>query len=68
MRSKYETIYALLVRRIERETTRENVNNMRTRRNFLVKWIKYRKYFIKSIVYINDRTFDHFLLLKREQI
>jgi len=51
---------------MEREKTRENVNDMRTRRKFLVKWVKCRKYFIKSIVYINDRTFDYFPLMRRK--
>ena len=41
--SGYETIFALLVKGIEREMTRENVNNLRTRRKFLVMWIKCRK-------------------------
>jgi len=63
-----ETIFTSLVRRIERETARENVNNTRTRRKFLVKWVKCRKYFVKSIVHINNRTFDHFLLMRNERI
>ena len=32
----YGIVFATLVRRIKRESTRENVNYPRTRRNFLV--------------------------------
>ena len=50
---RYEVVFAILVKEMKREPTRENVNNPRTRRKFLVMWIKSRKYFIESIIHIN---------------
>ena len=61
-------VFATLVKRVKKKSTRKNVNNPRTRRKFLVMWVKRRKYFVKSIIHINDRTFDHFPLTRDEQI
>ena len=52
----------MFVKRMKREITRESVNNSRTRREFRIKRIKRRENFIKSIVYINNRTSNLFLL------
>ena len=53
----------MLVEGIKEKITRENVNNPRTRRKFLIMWIKSRKYFVKFIVHINNKIFDFKLLI-----
>jgi len=68
MRARYELVIAMLAKEMKRKMTMEIVNNSRTRRKFKIIKIKKRKYFVKPIIHINNRTFDSFLLLWSKQI
>ena len=63
MRARYKLVIAILAKGMKRKTTMKIVNNSRTRRKFKIIRVKRRKYFIKSIIHINNRVFDSFLLL-----
>jgi len=53
---------------MKRKMTRESVNNSSTRRKLRIVRIKRRKYFVKSVAYIDDRAFYYFTLMLGKQI
>ena len=62
MKVRYKLIIVILTKEIKRKITMEIVNNSRIWRKFWIMRVKRRKYFIKPIIYINNRTFDYFPL------
>jgi len=58
----------ILAKGMKRKMTRKIVNNFRTKRKFGIMRIKRRKYFVKPIIHINDKTFESFLLTWSKQI
>jgi len=60
----FEIVITTLVKGIKRKSTQEGINKPRTWGKFPVMRIKRRKNFIKSIVHVNDWTFDHFPLVR----
>jgi len=55
----------MLVVRMKRKVIRKDINNVGTRREFLIKRIEWEKDFVESVVYVNNRAFNNFPLMAR---